>query len=151
MFKKFCAHFCTPDMGLVFLRIALGIFIIHGWGKFSNMEQTIGFFGSLGLAPFWAYVVATVELLGGIAILLGVYARYAGALLAVIMVVAMAQTSWEMGFMPHAYEFVLLFASLAISAMGSGKFSVLKSSCCGCDCKDGSCSCETTKTEAPQA
>ncbi len=73
-------------------RIVIGfIFIQSGWGKLHHLDKVIGFFESLGIpaphlqAPF----VATVELIGGLMILLGIGTRFAAAPLVVIMVVAL--------------------------------------------------------------
>lgn len=114
---------------LMLLRIAVGVvFVYHGWSKFSNMEGTIMFFSGIGLSSFWAYVATYVELLGGIAILVGFNTRIAAMLGAVIMLVAIAKVHWPHGFNGAAggyeYQFVLLLNFIALAIMGGGRHSV---------------------------
>jgi uncharacterized membrane protein YphA (DoxX/SURF4 family) len=79
-------HHKNYDWALLVLRVVVGIvFIAHGWDKWQNLSGTTGFFASVGLPVFLVYVVALIELLGGLAILLGVKTRLAGYLLAVVM------------------------------------------------------------------
>jgi putative oxidoreductase len=67
-----------------------------------------------------------VALLGGLAILLGVFARLAGALLAFEMVVAILVARLAGGFFaPYGYEFelTLLGACLTFALTGPGRMS----------------------------
>lgn len=70
------------------LRAVIGItFFIHGLSKFQGgISNTVGFFESLGIPGFLAYVVAVVELLGGIALILGLGTRIVTLLFALILV-----------------------------------------------------------------
>ncbi len=124
-------------VAVMILRLVIGVvFIMHGaqklFGAFGGggIEGTAQFFGSLGLAPatFWAWVVALVEFGGGIAMAIGLFARWAGLLLAINMAVAAVVVHWPNGFFASdgGVEFVLtLFAgSLFFAAYGSGKLSV---------------------------
>ena len=50
--------------------------------KFSaGISGTVGWFASMGLPGFLAYVVAIIELVGGIAMILGVGTRIVGTFL----------------------------------------------------------------------
>jgi len=122
--------------GMFLLRVVVGfVFMAHGWAKIQGMEGTIGFFASLGLAPFLAYLVAWVEFLGGVALLIGVYSRLAGYLLAIVMVFAIFMLKIKMGFLGgYEFDLTLLVALLAIAWSGSGPYSV-SGKMCGC----GSC------------
>jgi putative oxidoreductase len=74
-------------------RILLSImFILAGFGKLTAIGATAGWFGSIGLpAPtIVAVVVGLVELLGGIAILIGFQTRLAAIVLAVFTLAATA-------------------------------------------------------------
>ena len=85
--KTCCPH--KPELGLLFIRIALGlVFVVHGGMKFAAMDATIAFFAQLGLPAFMAWFVATVEVAGGLAMLAGMYVCIAGLLLAITMFVA---------------------------------------------------------------
>lgn len=117
----------NADLGLLFLRIGVGsIFIFTGWMKISDMSATVGFFGSVGFSAFWAYLVTVVELLGGLAVLLGVgvYSRISAKLLAIIMLVAMYLLKADL--LVNMTPFLMFFAALALACTGSGKYSVLK-------------------------
>lgn len=91
-----------PAAGLAVLRVVLGvIFVYHGYGKlFGGIESTAGFFGSLGIpAPLAsAWLVGIVEFFGGLALVAGIGARAAAALLVPTMVVAIATVHWGSGF-----------------------------------------------------
>lgn len=79
------------EWGLLLLRVVAGIaFVMHGMSKFQmGLDQVAGWFGSMGIPGFFAYVVAFLELLGGIGLILGIGTRILAALLAVVMAVAM--------------------------------------------------------------
>ena len=87
--KENYAHY---DLILLLLRITLGvIFIAYGLqhvigleGFITAFEQSFGFV----MPAFLATVAAWGELLGGIAVLLGVFTRIGAALIAVTMAVA---------------------------------------------------------------
>lgn len=113
------------DLGLLFLRLALAaVFIAHGWSKWSNIAAIVGFFEILGFPAFMAYVVATVELLSGLAMLAGVWTEFAGPALATIMVGAIWLVKLPKGLMAAEYEFTLLMTALAVALLGSGNYSV---------------------------
>lgn len=78
-------------LGPLLGRMTLGaVFVGTGLGKLNDLGNVTEFFGSLGIpAPgFNARLVATTELVGGIAVLLGLAARLASLPLAFTMVVA---------------------------------------------------------------
>jgi len=112
------------DIGTFLLRIILGIiFIDEGYTKFTNLSMTMGFFGHLGLPAFLVYIVAFIELVGGIAMLLGIFTEYAGiGFVVVLLGVVLTVHSPHGGFLwGHQYEMTLLFASLALALIGPGK------------------------------
>jgi putative oxidoreductase len=114
------------------LRIVVGlVFLMHGGQKLFvfGPAGTADIMGKLGLPlPFMcAAIVITVELLGGLAILLGAFARLAGALLALEMVVAILVARLAGGFFaPYGYEFefTLLGACLTFALSGPGRVSL---------------------------
>ncbi|GAB4217179.1 MAG: DoxX family protein [Roseiflexaceae bacterium] len=120
------------SIGITVLRIIVGIvFAAHGWQKLGNgVEGTAGFFGSLGvpLPAVAAVVVIALELLGGIALILGLGTRYVAPLLAFTMLVAMLLVHLPNGFFAQqgGVEFVLtLFgASVALALTGSGAYAL---------------------------
>jgi putative oxidoreductase len=119
----------NPDLAILFLRIAVGlVFLTHGYQKIGNMEQVVGFFGTLGFAAFLAYVVAWSEVIGGILLILGLFVRYVGIVLAVIMAVAIVTVHLQNGYYAgdggYEYALTLLLGALAVVFSGSGKYSV---------------------------
>lgn len=118
----------NPDLGILFVRLAVGIvFIYAGWMKVSNMPQVLEGFASIGIPAFLTYIVAYSEFIGGILMILGLFTRYAGAILAIIMVVAIWKVHLVNGFSlavnGYEYVLVLLLLSLAMVTFGAGKYS----------------------------
>ena len=118
--------------GFVPLRIVLGIvFIMHGTQKLFDfgIAGTADILGKLGI-PFAAgaaVLLIIVESLGGVAIALGLFARWAALLLAIEMCVAIPVARYAGGFFtPYGYEFemTLLGACLTLALIGSGGMSL---------------------------
>ncbi len=129
MWNKYVQYSNNPSLGLLLLRLALGIvFIYHGVTKFQNMEATIGFFASIGLGAGMAWLVATIETLGGLAVLLGLSTQVAATFLALVMIGSIITVKGEMGFANGGYELdlVLLLISLALVFTGPGRYTVRK-------------------------
>jgi putative oxidoreductase len=125
--KSSSLHSC----GLTVLRIVVGvIFVMHGWQKLSwGFEQVAGMLGSLHVpVPTVAAVVLTlVELLGGIALILGVLVRYVAGLLAIDMLFALILVHARNGFfVPKGVEFplLLLAANINLILSGAGSLSI---------------------------
>ena len=116
--------------GLTLLRLVVGvIFVMHGWQKLSmGFHNVGGFLGSVGIPlPTLAAVVLTiVELVGGIALILGLLTRYAATLLAIDMLVALITVHIKGGFFaPKGVELplLLLAANLNLILAGAGALS----------------------------
>ena len=119
---------CNVDAGLLVLRIGVaGIFIMTGWMKVSDLPGTVGFFASMGFGAFWAYLVTAVELLGGVAVLLGIYTRVAAKLLAIIMVVAIVVLIRAHNVTLVIGPVALLASNLALVLAGSGRYACMRS------------------------
>jgi putative oxidoreductase len=77
--------------GPLLVRLTLGlVFIPTGWGKLHHLDHVAQFFAQLGIpAPHvQAAIVATIELVGGTLVLVGLATRVASALLVGVMTVA---------------------------------------------------------------
>lgn len=120
------------DTGLAILRIAVGaIFMAHGAQKFFMLgipAVTEGFTqGGIPMASFMAPFIASVEFLGGLALLLGLLTRLAALGTAFTMLGAMFLVHLKGGFfLPSGIEYTvaLLSASVALILMGPGSFSL---------------------------
>ena len=69
--------------GVLLLRVLTGVlFIVHGLTKLFVFTPagTAAYFASLGLPGFVGYLVMAFELIGGVALIVGVYARPLAAL-----------------------------------------------------------------------
>ena len=128
------------NIGLFVLRLAVGIiFVVSGWGKLTGMESTISVMENVGLpgAVFWAYLVALVEFLGGLAVIIGVYLRCFAKLLAIIMLVALLTVKIEAGFKAARIDIMLLSANIALASLGGGDWQLLKNKECFGWCRVG--------------
>ncbi|MBP6858228.1 MAG: DoxX family protein [Candidatus Pacebacteria bacterium] len=113
------------DAGLLLVRLSVAmIFLFAGIGKLMMITMVAGFFTSMGLPAWVAWLVAIVETLGGIAMLLGIYTRFFGIGLAIIMTVAYFMVHMAQGFTDSQMVIVLFLVNLAIVAMGPGKYAL---------------------------
>jgi putative oxidoreductase len=117
---------------LLLARIAVGVvFLVHGYQKFATMgiAGTTKFFESVGipLAGIAAPAVATLEVVGGLALILGAALPIVGVLLALNMAGAIVFVHAANGLTGEGgYELVLTLAAatLAIGFTGGGAFAL---------------------------
>ncbi|QIZ05396.1 DoxX family protein [Priestia megaterium] len=108
------------EVGTLILRLFLGVsFFIHGVSKFQNgIENTMGWFDSLGIPGFMGYIVAIIELVGGLLLTIGFGTRYIAALFVFIMIGAIWKVKLAAGFMGNGqgtgFELDLAFAVMAV-------------------------------------
>lgn len=120
------------ELGALILRLVVGVsFFIHGLSKFQGgIENTVGWFESIGLPGFLAYAVAFIEVVGGIALVLGLFTRAISALFALLMAGAIIKVKLAAGFLGNGqmagYELDVAFLAMAISlAITGSKFYAL--------------------------
>jgi uncharacterized membrane protein YphA (DoxX/SURF4 family) len=116
------------------LRLGLGIiFAAHGWQKFSGgLDGVARFFGSVGipLPEVSAFIVAFVELVGGIGLIVGLFTRYWASLLAIVMIVAIFTVKLPNGLLGmqgragYELDLALLVGSFALLLTGPGPLSL---------------------------
>jgi putative oxidoreductase len=107
----------------VLLRAVTGlIFVVHGYGKlFSGMDGFTQYLVSLGFPAFMAWVVAGTEFFGGVALILGLFTRWAALGVGCVMAVAIIKVHWPDGLTgDHGYEYPLTLLCVAISLMLTG-------------------------------
>ncbi|MFZ7942868.1 DoxX family protein [Neobacillus sp. 19] len=122
------------EIGAVVLRVILGvIFLIHGLVKFQGgIENIAGWFSSIGIPGFMAYVVGGIEVIGGIALIIGFGTRIVSALFVILMIGAIIKVKLAVGFLGNGemagYELDLAFLAMALflAINGSKQFSVDK-------------------------
>ncbi|SMY11765.1 DoxX family protein [Brevibacterium jeotgali] len=121
------------DLALLVARLVLGVVLIaHGWQKYSEwtVAGTGQSFAEMGiLAPdFSAALVTGAEIIGGVALILGVLTPVFAVVNGVSMIVAALVVHAEAGIFVEdgGYELVAaIFAGLIIlAATGGGRFSV---------------------------
>ncbi|MCQ9162854.1 MULTISPECIES: DoxX family protein [unclassified Arthrobacter] len=114
------------------LRIVVGfLFAAHGWQKYAQftIAGTQGSFAQMGVpaADLVAPVVATLELVGGIALILGILSRPFAALLCLEMIGAFVLVHATAGVFVDkgGFELVLLLAAAAaaVALVGPGRVS----------------------------
>ncbi|WP_079525196.1 DoxX family protein [Halobacillus hunanensis] len=106
------------EIGAIILRLFLGLtFFVHGLSKFQGgIGNTAGFFESLGIPGFAAYVVATIELIGGLAVIVGIGTQVISILFALIMAGAIVQAKFAAGFLGgYELDLALLVISVFIA------------------------------------
>ena len=125
----------SSNYGVTLIRVSLGImWIAHALLKLFvfTLPGTAQFFASVGYPGFLAYPVFAVELLGGLALLLGVYARQVSLALVPVMAVA-ASVHFGNGWVhtsPNGgweYPVFLTVASVALWLLGDGAYAARRS------------------------
>lgn len=130
------AELRAADLALLILRVGLGVvFIAHGcqkvfgWFGGHGLAGTVAMMhGRLGIPVPLAYIASFTELLGGLAVLLGLFTRMGALGIAVVMSVAIATVHWKNGFFldkqGFEYPFALLCMALSLVAAGPGRISI---------------------------
>ena len=125
----------STQIGIAVLRVSLGVmWIAHALLKLLvfTLPGTSQYFVSIGFPGFLAYPVFAAELLGGIAMLLGVYARQAALALVPVMAVAAwvhAPNGWVHTSTGGGWEYpvFLIAASIALWLLGDGAAAIKRS------------------------
>jgi putative oxidoreductase len=125
-------HRTTPYAALI-MRLALGIlFLAHFGLKFFVFTPagTAKFFASLGLPGGLAYLTMTVELVGAIALILGVYTRVVAVVLIPVLLGAITTVHGPAGFFftnPNGgWEFPAFWivGLIVLALTGDGKYAL---------------------------
>lgn len=132
-FCRACNYLQSPI--LLLIRLYWGWQFFHGGiEKFSNITHVAKYFGLLHIPfpLFSTYLVATVETLGGLLLLIGLFSRFAALFLVITMAVAYLTAELEavrtIFVDPELFfkqpPFLYLYASLIVLAFGAGFFSL---------------------------
>jgi putative oxidoreductase len=116
-------------LALLLLRVAFGIiFTAHGYPILAHRTSgTHALFAQHGVPHYFVYISGVLELFGGGLLVLGLFTRGAGLLLAIEMVLLM----WKV-YPPHsylavneyAYPLALATGCFALATLGAGLISV---------------------------
>ncbi|MGA9503709.1 MAG: DoxX family protein [Terriglobales bacterium] len=107
-------------LALLVMRLVLGaVMIAHGYHKvFGGFHHHMDFVGSLGLPHWLAYLSAGTEFFGGIAIVLGLFTRFAALAVVIEMGVAIWKVHFKSGLTgTGGYEFPLALAAMAFALL----------------------------------
>lgn len=116
-------------LGLLVLRLALGAsFMFHGYPKLSDPAHWLKVFPGYGFPGYFAYISGILELFGGGLLILGLFTRGIGLLLAIEMGVVLTRGRFpEISIHSFGqYEIPLLLgtAALALATTGAGIISI---------------------------
>lgn len=125
----------TTPYAAFFLRITLGIlFLAHVGLKIFvfTLPGTVEFFQSIGLPGFMAYAITLLELIGGIALVIGYYGSYFAIPLAAdlfgAIVTVHGKNGWIFSNKGGGWEYLALWivALIVLFLLGDGTWSVRK-------------------------
>jgi putative oxidoreductase len=116
-------------LSLLLLRVALGvIFIFHGLPKLTHAQQWVQNFGHMGFPGYFAYIAGILEVFGGAMLILGLFTRIAGLLLAIEMGTALSMVHHLLSNPSNVkdYEFplVLCVSCFVLGTVGAGLISI---------------------------
>jgi|UPI000347E660 putative oxidoreductase len=117
----------TAPYAALLLRLTLGgLFLAHAGLKLFVFTPagTAAFFGSLGLPPALGYAVIAVEAVGGLALILGLYARLVALALVPVLIGAIVTVHGANGFFAQnpggGWEFAGFWAVMLLVQAGLG-------------------------------
>lgn len=109
-----------------FIRLAVAVFFINfGWDKLTKeREHKLTFFESIGLKPAGVYVtlLGILEIIIGIALIIGIFTQIAALLSAVILLVSfiIKKRHPEMLFTPSSVYALLFVMAISLLLTGAG-------------------------------
>ncbi|AMA73786.1 MULTISPECIES: DoxX family protein [Aneurinibacillus] len=102
------------------IQVILGIiFLAHGMMKFqSGLDGIAQWFASIGLPGMLAYIVAFIEVIGGIFLIIGLGVPYIGMLFTIVMAGAIIKAKLPFGLLGDGtnsgYEFELALLAMSL-------------------------------------
>ncbi|MDA8348694.1 MAG: DoxX family protein [Pseudomonadota bacterium] len=123
----------TAPYGIALLRVSLGVlFLAHVSLKIFvfTVPGFVGYFASLGLPAVAAYGVIALELVGGIALVLGIYAPWIAVPLAIEMLGTIVMVHGHNGWLftnkggGWEYPAFWMISLIALTLLGDGAFAL---------------------------
>lgn len=119
------------DYAVTLLRVSLGVmYLAHSIVLkliTFGLAGTAGYFASIGLPGWLAYLTFAAEAVGGVMLVLGIYARWVALALIPALLGAIIWAHWGNGWVFNApnggweYPFYLIVLSLAQFLLGDGR------------------------------
>jgi putative oxidoreductase len=111
-------------LGALILRLALGLSMtVHGYQKVvphGALNHYAHYIVTLGI-PYWlGYVSAFTEFVGGMLLVIGLLTRFAAALIAINMLVALFTVGIHQGFGIYNYVIALVAIAIMLVSYGAG-------------------------------
>jgi putative oxidoreductase len=113
------------------IRVTIGfVLVMHGWPKVLPGPSSFALrYVQMGLSPgeVWAWADTLIEVVGGVAIILGLFTRFFAAAVAIQMaIIMMVYLPNGFAWTNRGYEFVLMWGlvSFAIALRGGGPYSL---------------------------
>jgi len=113
------------------IRVMVGLVgVVHGWPKMKDLGGFIEKVDMMGIPvpQLFSTAAALSEFLGGGALIVGLFGRYAAFFFACTMAVAVFRVHWANGFLAvdrgFEYPLILLVASISLILTGSGPLSI---------------------------
>ena len=103
-------------IGLLLIRLMLGItFTIHGAQKvFGGFKEPMAMRSGLGCPAFLGVILGLFEFIGGILMIIGLFANYIAAGFIIIMLGALFTVHLSQGYMTSELVIILLVMSVAV-------------------------------------
>ncbi len=123
------------DLAGFVARVFLGIVMfphgaqkLLGWFGGYGFSATMGFFGSMGIPPVFAFLAIFAEFFGALGVIFGFLTRIAAFGIGEVMLVAMTAVHLPNGFFAqqNGIEFALILFGVALAVMikGAGRWSL---------------------------
>lgn len=122
------------DYGVTLLRVSLGVmYLAHSIGLkllTFGLAGTVGYFESIGLPGWLAYVTFAAEVVGGAMLVLGIYARWVAVMLIPALLGAIIWAHGGNGWVFTApnggweYPLYLIILSVAQFLFGDGRYAL---------------------------
>ena len=130
-------YFKRPETGLLILRIGAGVAMItHGLPiylgsqhELTNVGSTMNLYGVNNHLLAWGFTVASVEVLGGIFVIMGLLTRLASFSIVAVLVAEFASlhpklAPSDLQNYTHAWLWLIICAFVALFFTGPGEYSV---------------------------
>lgn len=127
------ASVANADLAAALLRVTTGgLFLAHAWLKLViyTPAGTVGFFESIGFPGFLAYLVIAAELVGGVALIAGVWTRWVSLALVPVLLGSIYAPHGAAGFyfdsQGGGWEFPAFWAIVLVAQalLGDGAFAL---------------------------